>query len=405
MALSRNSIGYFVIALVTLTLGAVTALVFITMKRHDIGEPGYIVNPAFHMASDHLLYAEPIPPGWERLGTKGRVIFRGDEVTIENDRPTQSVGIEQTIELPMDVRAFELAATIQLALGIGGDKSWERARVDLVGIRDNGSRDFSRPHKLFEAVGTRPALEYRKIVEVAPDIRTATLSARLAKTTGRLTLSGITLSPAVERTEFTRASLWVRSGWLGLLLVTGAWFIATAAHRPAAITAVTLVTIGGVFALMPYEVKEPVIGLLAPVTSSADQSEREWTDRALHVVAFLILGFLVRVARRRDHVRKLAIPLAVVTLLTELLQSVSTGIGMDDLVDAVANLFGMTVGLGVGQDYVRKYYRRRRRSSRHRHRKHGSRHRSEDAGTHDDSDLEPDLANEPSLANEPINNR
>ncbi|MEZ5825450.1 MAG: hypothetical protein R3C97_12165 [Geminicoccaceae bacterium] len=399
MALTRKSIGYFLLALMTLALGAATAVVFITMERYEIGEPAFIANPSFEQASDNLMFDEPIPPGWERLGTKGRVIFRGDEVVIENDRPGEAVGIEQVIELPPDVRAFEISGTIELALAVGGDKSWERARVDLVGIRANGSRDFSRPHKLFEAVGTRPAFTYHRIVEFAPDIAEARLSLRLAKTTGRMTLSGLELRPAIERAEFTQASLWVRSAWLGLLLVAGSWFIASAAHRPAAIAAVALVTIGGLFALMPYEIKEPFMDLISPVTDSADQSERAWTDRALHVVAFLALGFLVRLARRRDPVRKVAMPLVFVTLMSELLQSVTTGIGMDDLVDAGANLFGMIVGLGVGQDYVRKYYRRRRRSHRHRHKSRSHRH------SRDKTDEDHEGGHEPGLADEPIHSR
>ncbi|MCB9943300.1 MAG: VanZ family protein [Geminicoccaceae bacterium] len=382
MGVKKATIGFVLLTLMALALCVLTAIVFLTMKRWDIGEPAYLVNPGFSMAIDDLLFAEPMPEGWDRIGKVGRIVFRGDRVIIDNDHPNATAGIEQTIRLPDGQRSFELGAVIELALGVGGDKPWERARVELVGLRVDGKADYGRPHKLFDTVGTRPAFPYRQVIEIAPDITEARLSIRMAKTTGRMTLSHLQLRPAVERAEFAQMSLIVRGGWFALLVIAGGWFIAAAAHKPAAVAAVTIVAIGGAFALMPYALKEPFMDMISAFTPHNDMAERDWTDRSLHMVAFMMIGFLVRLARRRDPVRKLAIPLIAVAAMVELIQSITTGIGTDDIFDAATNAAGVILGLGVGQDYVKRHYRRRR-SRRHRHHRERRHRHDED---HDNSD-------------------
>ena len=369
MAAKKRSLVYLLLATLAVLLSALTAVVFMTMERYTIGEPSFIANTTFDLASDDLLFEEPVPVSWERLGRQGHIGLEGQTLVIDNDNTRVAVGLEQTIELPKDIRTFEISANIELQLAIGGAEPWQRARVDFIGTRIDGSRDYSRPHKLFDAVGTRPDFRYRRIVEIAPDITQARLSLRLARTTGRMLISDLELRPAIERPEFTQMSMLVRGSWLAFILIAGGWFCATAAHRPAAAGAVALIFVGGLFALMPYEVKEPFMDLISPFTHSADADERAWTDRAIHVLAFMALGFLVRLARRRDPIRNLIIPLAAVAIVVELIQSASTGIGFDDLLDVGTNLFGLIVGLGVGQDYVKRHYRRRRSRRRKRRRK------------------------------------
>ena len=360
---SRANILVIILSTILLAVMAgMTLLVFTTMKRFEVTDEQILINPGFEMAGDELMFDEPVPPGWERRGRHGSIRFRGDRVVLDNDEPQGSISLLQIIDVPPDIHAYELTATIELQLAVGGAESWHTARVDLVSIMPDGKPAYNRPHKLFDTTGTRPSYTYRKVLEVAPDASQVRLAMFLNRTTGRMIVSGLALHPAHERAEFTRLSTMVRSGWLALLLIGGAWFIAKAAHKPAATGAVALVLFGAALALMPYELKDPLIRVFD--LGGSDATEREWSSRALHVLGFFILGFLVRLARRRNHISRVLVPMVALTLVTELLQAMTTGIGTDDLIDVVANLAGTVVGLGLGQEHVRRYYRKRRRRRR-----------------------------------------
>ncbi|MCB2054039.1 MAG: VanZ family protein [Geminicoccaceae bacterium] len=352
------------IVLLTVFMSGLTLLVFNGMARYELGPPGFIVNPDFEMGSDELLYDEPMPPGWTRSGRLGSATFSGNWLMLDNGDPRVSVGVEQVIDLPPGVEAFEIGGMVEIQAVIGGEMPWHRARIDLVSLNAAGKPDFRRPHKLFDAVGTRPAYRYSRIVEVMPEAAQARLSIRLARATGRIAVSDLTLRPAYERAEFQQMATIVKVGWALLLGLVGLWFVATAAHRPAAVAAVGLLFVGGLFAILPYEIKDPIIDLILPVRGRQDFSEREWTGHAMHALAFVVLGFLVRVARRRDPMIKVLLALVLVSAVAELLQALSTGIGMDDLYDELANIIGIVVGVGAGEEQVRRMHTRRRRHRR-----------------------------------------
>ena len=364
MASRANILVIILLTILVAVMAGMTLLVFVTMKRFEVASDQILVNPGFEMAGDELMFDEPIPPGWERRGRHGSIRFRGDRVVLDNDQPQGSISLLQLIDVPPDIHAYELTATIELQLAIGGAESWNTARVDLVSIMPDGKPAYNRPHKLFDTTGTRPSYTYRKVLEVAPGAPQVRLAMFLNRTTGRMIVSGLALRPAYERAEFTHMSTLVRTGWLALLLIGGAWFIAKAAHKPAASGAVAVVVLGAALAIMPYELKDPLLEALD--LGGSDASEREWSSRALHVLGFFILGFLVRLARRRDHISRVLVPMVALTLLTELLQAMTTGIGADDLIDVAANLAGTVVGLGLGQEHVRRYYRKRHRRKRRR---------------------------------------
>jgi len=341
---------------------ALTVYTFAAMERYHTQDGEYIHNAAFRIGAAEDGF-EPVndedPEGWISRQTGGAIRFENGAAILENADPASKVALFQVLATGSQ-RQFELSAVIETTAVVRGDKPWELARVDFAGVVGEEKWDHNRPHVLFDGTGSIGPTVVRSFFELAPEVQEARISLQLANATGRMIVRDLRLKPAAYDANFLAMDRKVRVAWFGCLVLLSLWFFAGAAHKSAAASAVVLGLAGAAVVLLPSGFKDAVWALLPGAAGSG-----EWSARAVHFVAFVVIAFLVALARRRDRPRATLPPLLALAVGAEGLQIVSGDLGLDDAIDLATNVFGVLIGVGVAEEHIKYRYGGRRRK-RHR---------------------------------------
>jgi len=360
------------LAVVAAALLVLASLVtFGLMTRYEPVDAEPVLNPDFQRAVE----VEPRRklPGWDIEGDPAKVVAEGGRLRLENHESGQSVGIRQVIVVPEGVRAFRVSARIALENVQAGPERSQRARVYLAGLTRGGAQDFSRPHNLLRASGSSPAMPYSGILEVAPAHRTALLVMRLQRATGAMEIADLVVEPLRHRPQFTAMRWGLGLGWSVLAIVAGWRFLQGSADRRAAWTVIAIAAAAGSLALMPHDLRAPILAALGD-RERGDTELLRWATLAGHLLFFMVLAGLVRLARSRDRLLVVAAAVFALAGVVEAAEMVAGRLDRGDLGDLAVNLVGAGLGLVLAEGAARRGRRRKRR---------GRRRSSRDTGRHE----------------------
>lgn len=337
-----------------------TVYTFTSMERYHAQGGEFLQNASFEITSADGF--EPVdgedPDGWISRQVGGSVRFEDGAVIIENADPASKVDVNQILPVGTQ-RQFELSAIVETTAVVAGKKPWNVARVDFSGRLGEDRWDHNRPHVLFDGTGTVAQTEVRSFFELAPEVQEARVSLQLSNATGRMIVRELSLRPAAYDATFLAMDRNVRIAWFVSLALFSLWFFAGAAHKLAATAAVGLGLAGAAVVLLPSGFKDAIWDLLPGAAGDGD-----WSARAMHFVAFVVIAFLVALARRRERPRYTLPPLLLLAVGAEALQIVSGSLGFDDVIDLATNVFGVLIGVGVAEEHIKYRYGGRRRKKR-----------------------------------------
>lgn len=341
---------------------AVSAMTYGTLTRYQVFEGEYLHNTAFAQpgaAWGFDMAGPQDPTGWTSIQRGGQVRFEPGKVIIENADPKRRVALIQMVELNGQ-HQFELTVKVRTEAVVTGPKPWHSARVDFAGLIAEGQRDHNRFHALYDGRGNDQEHEIKGFFDLDPERSEAQLTLQLSQSTGRFTVSGLSLKPAAYDPYFLTMDRISRGLWLAFIATVAMIFWRGAAHKPAAAGAIALVGFGAALVLLPSSFREALVEQFALGGGS------EWTSRAVHFFAFAAISFLVALARRRERPRIIVPPLLLMAAGAELLQIVSGGLGLDDAMDLATNVGGVIIGCGMAEEHIKAKYggRRRRRKKR-----------------------------------------
>ncbi|MFO1067112.1 MAG: hypothetical protein U1E14_01140 [Geminicoccaceae bacterium] len=285
--------------------------------------------------------------GWAVRPGRGQIELGEGTATLVSPAPERSVVVSQTIDIG-ERRAFRLRARVETDAIVQGEhpEAWHAARVMLVGQRPNGRPDFNRPTDLFRATGTWPASERDTVIVLADGAVGATFMARLDRVSGTMRVSALSVSPVVARPAFTAVARLLGALWSLVLVVAAVRFVTGATSRPAAIAVVGIIAAGIALNLLQAELAVPALRLAQEAAGGL--LSYDTLDRLLHLAGFALLALAWRRARERRGLLPVAGVLAALAAGSEVMQGIPGGLGGDDVADALVNLAGVALGLGIG---------------------------------------------------------
>lgn len=351
---------WWLAGLVLLVASGLSVVTYATLDRYQVFDGEYVRNAAFELPGTDWgfdLAGPQDPTAWFSERTGGDIRFERNKAVIENESPKRRVQLRQIIVLNGQ-HQFELSAKVRTEAVVNGPKPWHTARLDFAGIIGDDRRDHSRFHALFDGGGNTAEREVRGFFDLDPDVTLAQLTLQLSQSTGRFTVSDLSLRPAAYDPHFLTMDKVSRFAWFAFIASVALLFWRGAAHRGAAAGAIALAMFGAAVVLLPAGFREALVDQFGMAGGS------EWTSRALHFIGFAALGFLVALARRRERPRQVLPPLLLLAGGAEVLQIVSGGLGLDDVFDLLVNAGGVIVGCGMAEEHIKANYGRRRRKKR-----------------------------------------
>ena len=220
---------------------------------------------------------------------------------LENADPRKTVGIAQQLAVPPGVQSFFLAANVGCRNVLPGpNPGWQAAAIYLVGRTASGSKVYPDPYTLFAGCGTRRAERYAGQFAFPEPVEKLTIYAMLVRTTGEMTVSGLSMSAG-------RVSATYRIGYLPLALLwavvilSGGWLlVSTIESRWLACLLVCAVSGSVVLLLMSAVPREAFLGLVSRVLHLQDVDQESVADWG-HFTLFVIMSGITALGARRQR--------------------------------------------------------------------------------------------------------
>ncbi len=295
-----------------------TILLIVTTLHLSESIPRYQVT---NSAGESGLAVKTGRDAWN-ISLTGNVSFSVAEnsIKIESQRRETTVTASQLLNrviAPDEV--VQLKAKIKVANVSTGQKSWEAARVILVGMDENGTPMYQVPHVLAALNGTSDWMEYSGYLHGVAGAVNQRLEIQLAGVTGVAWVKDIRLQSVKPTDRYQRFSQFFLLMWLGLCLwvfLTALPYIRSSANVKW-LPLLACLTLAGT--LMPAEIKHQigaVFDLYLPWMGG-----EEAIYKVGHFISFFLLAcaFFVQAPSKEAIVRRMWC-LAYLALATESLQ-------------------------------------------------------------------------------------
>lgn len=305
--------------------------------------------------------------GWRLQGEAAGVSFEGGVLSIEHAAAT-STTLSQCLPTASLAQPLLLTGAARSRGVVRGDKSWHRARIDLVGYDADGAGLYGVPTRLLSLEGDRPWRKARAHFRLPTQAQRVCLEISLYHAAGRFQVKQLSLTQGVKSTSHRIGRLLLLTGWAGLAL----WLLPPLYRRyreqPLGrwLLLVTALILVGV--LLPQALRQPLesgiwqvleaIGWpLTPVDTPA--MEEGWSlwpaawdiSKFSHLLGFFLLATLLAAQRATDLGRRLGLLLSL-ALVSETLQFF-VPMRTPRLSDLVVDGAGIGIGLALGALWFR----------------------------------------------------
>lgn len=304
MSAGRRALGAaWLVAVLLLTL--VTLFVFKGMERFATVPVDWPADPRFEQLAVRLAegtagQATAATEGWQIEGDPARITVERGVVRLRNDEPATGIGLRQILNLTPDgPRAFRFEAVAK-SEGIKGQRRGYRVgEISFVADDDMERAWFTPVQRLAALKGDRGPERFVHTFRFPSSAKQVELGIRLRHATGALSVRGIQLTGLIETSAFRLTRLTLTAAWL-LAMAAGAWlFWLGVDHRRSAVVLATAGGAGLALLVLPVWVREATVDPLADLLVGSGIGPE--TLAALgHFTVFVVVGFLVRLARREE---------------------------------------------------------------------------------------------------------
>lgn len=324
---------HWLLVAATLILIALTLAAFNSLERYQPTGEVLLPDPPFSTGFD----------GWAQ---NGQVTFEQDgpgQVMFENDDPKNQTSIRRTIDLPPGQTLALLEAIVSIEDVIAGEKMWQRARIFLAQLDQQGKPIWKEPHNLFTYEGTRPSETISKIFPIPSSIEQVWLSLELNDATGRMVISDLKLDPVEETPIFRHVSMALMVAWAVLVV-----FVAFKLFKSVT-SIIARLALGVIFALfvvglfIPAPLRNALIEALPFPSAGGTGIE---PDMVGHGIVFAIMAFLVRVGQPGSSFQFHFGCWVLIAIVSEVLQLFTVDrepSALDFAVDVVGIVLGLTL--------------------------------------------------------------
>ncbi len=322
-------------ALVLLSL--LTLVVLAGAPRHAIIGGTLLRDSAF------LTLGEAGSP-WQPVGRSDLPERVAEGVRFGNDDPGRSLLLEQVVDLPPGVEGLRLTATVALKDVQSGPERWQKARLFVLGVKPDGRSDHGRPHRFLHATGTLAPERWSEVFMPDPALDRARVLIGLPRATGELTVTAIELQGVTFRPFFRLMRALVIAGWAVAALALGASIWRRSTNRRAASLALAAAVAVALVTFAPYDPRAPVQALFGALGGNGEAGHLKL---ALHLGVAALVGFAARLTLPALGWARLWGGLAASGLVLELGEWFKGTLDPGDAVDLLANLAGVSLGLGL----------------------------------------------------------
>lgn len=329
----RNSPGFYLLVIATLTMITATLAAFFTLERYQPVGEALLVDPPFSAGSD----------GWIE---KGQVTFdQGPDgaVTLRNDDPESRTYLKRTINLPEGQTLAYLKAVVSTERVVAGSDLWQRARIYLAQLDETGEPDWSKSHNLFRLRGTKSQRTVSQVFPIPSSVKQAALSLEMNNATGLMTIHDLKLYPVEEQEDFRLVAFSLMAVWAVLVLAAGIMIFKNIPSTKVRLAFGGMLGLFVVGLFMPASVRDGLIAWLHFPTGGEGGIE---PDMIGHGVVFMIMAFLMRIGRPEDPIWLHLGCWSLIAIASEVLQLFTfdrqPSIG-DFLVDGAGVVLGLTI--------------------------------------------------------------
>jgi VanZ family protein len=277
--------------------------------------------------------------GWTSHSSKGAVEVASGVAVLKNLDPSRSVGIKQTLSVPLERGLLQLSADLATGNVHPGDKPWQAARVYLVGQTDDGKFLWHIPNRLTLLTGTNPWDHYSAIFSISENMKEMVLAVQLDRSTGTIQVRNLNLVSVKELRSFQMAAYILLAAWVVALSWIGFYLLRNIAsdYSRTSVAVVGVTIIIGV--LIPSTVKHEILTWLRdayehlrpmlsdnlPKIEGRKEYEPEYMGVSLsqlgHFTLFFVLAMLIQIVRPLDRQIQLLLGLLLFAAVTEALQN------------------------------------------------------------------------------------
>ncbi len=302
--------------------------------------PGELLtNPTFSAAKDGNAFAD-----WEIRGAPRLV---DGTLVLDNDDHAKNVGVTQRMTVPPGVQSFYLEAVVGCRNVVPGPHAgYQHAMVSLLGRTASGAKVYADPFKLFWGCGTRAPRRYADLFVFREPIKTLSISAMLAHTTGEMTVSGLSMSAGRVSLAYRIGYPLVAVAWI-VVIGAGGWLLISTLESRWLVGLLVVSVSGSIFLLLmsavPREAFLGVVGHLLHLTGVDPELVADWG----HFTLFVIMSGITAFGVRRERRWQAFLLLLCLAALFEAVQ-LMTDDRSAEISDWLRNSAGVLVGFGAG---------------------------------------------------------
>jgi hypothetical protein len=317
---------FFLICSITLLLSLLTTVLYETVDRYaDVGGE-LLENHSFDAGLTGWHPSRNVNKNQRRL------------IDLSNWKSSEGHDIRQILPKPSSgmVRISADVTTINVETG---PKSWQRARIDVLGRKANGKWQWDFPNTLFRATGTSQLRDISTVIKIPDEFTELRVQAELTGGTGTFLVDRISLKEVKERLLIIVLSYLLLACWV----VLGTVVIVLMVRMRMWIPATIILTAGTLLLLIPDTIKTSILNKFEKLIPAISHLPLD------HLFLFMMATFVIYYTshgKPATHLWKIAFGLITFSFASEALQYFTNH--RDPLLrDLAANVAGITLGILV----------------------------------------------------------